>query len=161
MLDAANQSKAIATFLKAFDRLSPCTKNNVAHLIHGYILAESYEQSKRVRSLIAEQILKIDGLSPDFGVKVIPVLWQCGQEDVEDVPIIRPQHDQIDALKEFSNNLDGLVALLKAGEAVNVMEEFNSQCAMLPAGAKEMLLDVLAVVGEKLVDADTLMALIE
>jgi hypothetical protein len=123
-------------------------------------LAESYEKSKRIISLIAEQILKIDGLSPDFGVKVIPVLWRCGHEE-EDDSIFRPQQDQIDALKEFSKNLDGLIVLLKTGEAVNVMEKFNSLCAMLPAGAKEMLLDVLAVVGEKLVDVDTLMGLLE
>jgi hypothetical protein len=165
-LEAADQSNAITTFLEAFDRLSVSTKTNVAHLIYGFLLAESWEKSEDTRLLIAELMLKIERLSPGFGMEVIPVLWKGGQADEEDNPIaefakFRSTQDQIDALNQFSYELEQLAAFLENGEAGNAAEEFNSLYTMLPGSAKETLLDVVAAVGQELVDADTLSALIE
>jgi hypothetical protein len=162
-LKFSDQADVDAKFIEAFDRLSVCSQANVAHLIYGYLLAESWERSKNTRSMIAENMLKIEKLSPSFGVDVIPILWQGGQKVDAESPFTKciSPHDQLNALDEFADALQLLTTLLEHGKAGNAAEEFNSLYTALPAGAKEMLLDVLAVVGEEMVGADTMFALIE
>jgi hypothetical protein len=163
MLEFPDRSDVILRMVAAIDRLSDCSQLNVAQLIYGFILAESWEKSENTRSMIAQQLLKIEELSPSFGAEVIPILWQGGQEDESEYAILRhiPPQEQIDALNEFADNLKMLTTHLEKGEAGNATEEFNSLYNTLPTGTRGLLLDVIAVVGEEMVSVDRLCELME